>query len=84
MSDGLGQFYGEAKFIGRGRGPALPGFALVGAVEAGVDLHAVERLCVAVEVGALGRELFGDLPGERPAGGTDAEVHAALDVGAGG
>jgi len=42
MGDGAGDFYGEAEVVGSGGGPAFPGFALVGAMEAGVDFDAVE------------------------------------------
>ena len=51
VGDGAGEFYGEAE-VGRcGGGPALPGFAHVRAVEAGVDFDAVEAVGVALEVG---------------------------------
>jgi len=42
MGDGLGDFDGEFKVGWRGRGPALPGFEHVRAMEAGVDFDAVE------------------------------------------
>jgi hypothetical protein len=50
VGDGPGEFDGEAEVGRGGGGPALPGFAVVGAVEAGVDLYAMEAVGVAVEV----------------------------------
>lgn len=78
MGDGLGEFDGEAEVGRRGGGPAFPGFALVGAVEAGVDFYAMEMVGVALEVGEFGvagwREEGGVVLGESPAGGADVEV----------
>ena len=78
MGDGAGHLYGEAEVIRRGGGPAFPGFTQVRAVEAGVDLDAVEAVSVALEVGEVGvsgrGKRVGVLFGEGPAGGADMDV----------
>jgi len=88
VGDGAGKFYGEAEVGGRGGGPTLPGFAHVRAVEAGVDLDAVEAVGVALEVGELGvsgwRKGEGVVFGEGPAGGADVDVAEWERVGRGG
>ena len=85
VGDGLGKFDGEAEVGGRGGGPALPGFAHVGAVEAGVDFDALEAMGVALEVGELGVAGRGEVGrvvfGERPAGGADVDVFDDRRVG---
>ncbi len=85
VSDGLGEFDGEAEVIGRGCGPALPGFAQVRAVEAGVDLNAMEAVGVALEVrevGVSGRGKGGRVVlGEGPASGADVDVAEGGRVG---
>jgi len=50
VGDGLGEFDGEAEVVWCGGAPTLPGFEHVRAVEAGVDLDAVEDAGVALEV----------------------------------
>ena len=88
MGDGAGNLDGEAEVGRRGVGPALPGLAQVGAVEAGVDLDAVEAVGVALEVG----ELVGSgwrkggcvVLGEGPAGSADVDVAERGRVGCGG
>jgi hypothetical protein len=76
VGDGARDFYGEAEVGGGGEGPALPGFAQVGAMETGVDFYAVEHGGVAVEVGGGVGKVVGVLFGERPTSGADANVHA--------
>ena len=88
VGDGLGEFDGEAE-VGRcGFGPAFPGFTHVGAMEAGVDFDAAEKVGVALEVGeffvAGGREGGGVVLGEGPASGADEEVVERARVGGGG
>jgi len=88
VGDGLGELDGEAEVGRRGGGPALPGFAQVGAVEAGVDFDAVEAVGVALKVGEFGvagcGEVVGKVFGEGPAGGADVEVGEGWRVGWGG
>ena len=78
VGDGLGEFDGEAEVIGRGGRPSLPRFAKVRAVDAGVDLDAMETVGIALEMGERGiagwREVVGVFLGQSPAGGTDVEV----------
>ena len=83
MGDGFGEFDGEAEVVGGGCGPALPGFAEVGAMEAGVDFDAVEGLGVALEVGAFGGEETGVWDGKGPAGGADVDVKRYGELGEG-
>lgn len=78
VGDGFGEFDGEAEVGWRGGGPALPGFALVRAMEAGVDLDGVEAVGVALEVGEVGvagwGEVVGVVAGEGPAGGANVDA----------
>ena len=88
VSDGAREFDGEAEVGRRGDGPALPGFAHVGAVKAGVDFYAMEEVGVALEVGEVGVSGWGKgvgvVLGERPAGGADVDVVEWGRVGGGG
>lgn len=78
VGDGLGKLSGKAEVSGSRGGPALPGFALVGAVEAGVDFDAGEPVGVTLEVsevvGTWRREVVGVRFGEGPTGGADVDV----------
>ena len=78
VGDGLGEFDGEAEVGGRGRSPALPGFAHVGTIEAGVDLYAEKAVSVALEVGEFcvsgWRKGVGVVARKCPAGGADVDV----------
>lgn len=73
VGDGLGELHGKAEIRRRAGGPALPCFALMGAVEAGVDLDAVEAVRAALEVRALGRKVMSVRARQSPTGGADAE-----------
>jgi hypothetical protein len=88
VGDGLGELDGEAEVRRRGGGPALPGFALVRAMEAGVDFYAMDEVGVALEVGeflvAGGWKEVCVVAGEGPAGGADVEVVEGQRVGGGG
>jgi hypothetical protein len=76
VGDRFWNFDGEAEVVGGGSGPALPGFAQVGAVEAGIDLGAAQDGGVALEVSSCGGKVVRVLRREGPASGADVEGHA--------
>ena len=73
MGDGLRKLHGEAEVRSGAARPALPGFALMWTVEAGVDLNTIEALGGAFEVCAGFRKVLSMLLRQRPAGSADAD-----------
>ena len=73
VGDGLRKLHGEAEVRRGAARPALPGFALMWTVEAGVDLNTIEALGGAFEVCAGFRKVLSMLLRQRPTGSADAD-----------